>query len=590
LSKSRFRLRARLRLLRWRIGASRLQIPELARGIVLAVVVGLTAGMAAVLFKWMIAWLQRGFFDGGEVALGFMSRYYVVLIPAVGGLVVGLLVHFLARGAKGYGVAEVMIAVNARGGRMRRWASVVHTVASAVSIGSGGSVGLHGPVVHAGSAVGSAVGQWLKLSQEWVKLFVACGAAGGIAATFNAPIAGIFFAQELVLRRFSARNFILVGLSSVAASFVARNFFGDMPIFSHVPQHKWFSGWEILFYVILGIVAAFVAVGFIRASSTCESLFNRWQIPAWLKPAVGGLAVGVIGLFFPYVFGVGYEGAELAILGAFGAGTLVALCILKIIATSLTLGSGGRGGTFAPSLFMGAMIGGAFGIGIHTAFPAIAPQAGAYGLVGMGAVFAACSFAPITAVLILFEITRDYLIILPLIMAVVTSTLIAHRLSGDSIYTGRVRREGVEIMEGELDPLRHVTVGGTMTRDFPTVSPEMPVSELLNECERTGHHGFPVVDEEGRLFGVVTLSDVEEAVKGGTAEFTVGDIATRNPVTAYPDESVQAVMRRFADVDVGRIPVVSRSDPTRLLGCLRRHDIIRAYSRAVLARREDELR
>ena len=589
MSKSRFRLRARVRLLRWRIGTSRLRIPELARGIVLAIVVGLAAGMAAVLFKWMIAWLQRGFFDGGATALGFMDRYYVILLPAVGGLLVGLLVHYLTRGARGYGVAEVIIAVNARGGRMRRWASVVHTVASAVCIGSGGSAGLHGPVVHAGSSIGSAIGQWFKLPEDWVKLFVACGAAGGIAATFNAPIAGIFFAQELILRRFSARNFILVGLSSVAASFVARNFFGDTPIFSHVPRYTWFSGWEILFYVILGIVAAIVAVAFIRAELMCDGLFNRWRFPAWLKPAVGGLAVGVIGVFFPSIFGVGYEAAELAIVGGFGAGTLVALCLLKILATSLSLGSGGRGGTFAPSLFMGAMIGGAFGIGIHTAFPTVAPQAGAYGLVGMGAVFAACSFAPITAVLILFEITRDYLIILPLIMAVVTSTFIAHRLSRDSIYTGRVRREGVEIMEGELDPLRHATVGGTMTRDFPTVSPEMPVNELLNEFERTGHHGFPVVNEEGRLLGVVTLSDVEEAVTAGAAEFTVGDISTKNPVTAYPDESVRAVMRRFADMDVGRIPVVSRADPTLLLGCLRRHDIIRAYSRAVLTRREDEL-
>ena len=332
-----------------------------------------------------------------------------------------------------------------------------------------------------------------------------------------------------------------------------------------------------------------MAVGFIRAEFLCEDLFNRWRFPGWLKPAVGGLAVGVTGLFFPFVFGVGYEAAELAIMGGLGVGTLVTLCLLKIVATSLSLGSGGRGGTFAPSLFMGAMIGGAFGMGIHTAFPTVAPQAGAYGLVGMGAVFAACSLAPITAVLILFEITRDYLIILPLIMAVVTSTFIAHRLSRDSIYTARVRREGVEIMEGELDPLRHVTVGGTMTRDFPTVSPEMPVNELLNEFERTGHHGFPVVDEGDRLLGVVTLSDVEEAVKVGAVGFTAGDIATRNPVTAYPDERVRTVMRRFADMDVGRIPVVSRDDPTRLLGCLRRHDIIRAYSRAVLTRREDEM-
>lgn len=581
-----------MRLLRWRTSLRGWGVWGLVRGVVLAAVVGAAAGMGAVVFKWMIGWIERGFFDGGATLLGFMGRYYVVLLPAIGGLVVGLLIYFLARHSKGYGVPEVMIAVNARGGRMRRWATAVHNVASAVCIGSGGSVGLHGPVVHIGSGIGSALGQRLKLSEDWVKLLVACGAAGGISATFNAPIAGIFFAQELILRRFSARNFILVGLSSVGAAYVARFFFGDTPIFSHVPGYTWSSGWEILFYILLGILAAFAGVGFTRLSYRCEDLFRRWRFPDYLKPAVGGLAIGAIGLFFPYIFGVGYAGAELAILGAFGAGMLTGLFLLKVVATSLTLGSGGRGGTFAPALFIGAMLGSAFGMGMHSAFPTVAPEAGAYGLVGMGAVFAAVSLAPITAVLILFEITRDYLIILPLITAVATSTFIAHRLGKESFYTRKVREEGVEIMEGELDPLRAARVGGTMTRDFPTVPPDMPVNELMNEFERTGHHGFPVLDEKGHLFGVVTLSDVERAItegSGDTADLTVADIATKNPVTAYPDESVRAVMRRFATVDVGRIPVVSRSDPTRLLGCLRRHDIIRAYSKAMIARREDDL-
>ena len=592
MRKSSFRIRARLRLIRLRISARSLRIPELTPGIILVILVGLASGMGAVIFKWMITWFQRGFFEGGEVALSFLGRYYVVLIPAVGGLLVGLLVYFLAREAKGHGVPEVMIAVNARGGRMKRWGSVVQTLASSICIGSGGSVGLHGPVVHIGSAIGSALGQWLRLPEDWRKLLVACGAAGGIAATFNAPIAGIFFALELILRRFSARNFILVGLSSIGASYIARVFFGSTPTFSHVPEYTWFSGWEILFYIVLGVIAAFVASGFVKVLYKCEDLFNSWRFPNYLKPAVGGIAIGAIGLFYPYLFGVGYEGAELAILGVFGAGMLITMCLLKILATSITLGSGGRGGIFAPSLFIGAMLGGAFGLGIHAIFPTIAPEPGAYSLVGMGAVFAAASYAPITAVLILFEVTRDYLIILPLITAVVTSTFIAHRISRDSIYTMKVRRQGVEIMEGELDPLRYVTVGGTMTRDFPTVSPEMPITELLHEIERTGHHGFPVVDEEGRLYGVVTLSDVEQAIKdeaSSTADLKVRDIATRKPVTAYPDENVRAVLSRFSTMDVGRIPVVSRDDPSQLLGCLRRHDIIRAYTKAVMSRRGDDL-
>ncbi|MFW6126499.1 MAG: chloride channel protein, partial [Chloroflexota bacterium] len=307
------------------------QIPELSRGIVLAAVIGAAAGVGAVVFKWMIAWVRRGSFDVGGAALGWMGEYQPILILGVGGLVVGLLVRFLAGRSKGYGVPEVMIAVNARGGRLSGLATAIHTLASAVCIGSGGSVGLHGPVVHLGSGIGSALGQWSKLREDWVKLFVACGAAGGISATFNAPIAGIFFAQELVLRRFSVRNFTLVGISSVSAGYVARYFFGDMPIFTHVPQYTWSSGWEILFYVLLGIVAAFVGLGFIELDYRCEGLFSRWRFPSYLKPAVGGLLVGLIGVFYPQIFGVGYEATESAILAAFGVGTLVVLCLLKVV-------------------------------------------------------------------------------------------------------------------------------------------------------------------------------------------------------------------------------------------------------------------
>ncbi|MDY6917019.1 MAG: chloride channel protein [Chloroflexota bacterium] len=589
MTRAGLRLRARARLLRLRTRRREWRVSEVAWGLLLAVVVGLASGIGAVIFKWMIAWIHRGFFDGGGATLGFLGRYYVILLPALGGLLVGLLIHYLSREAKAYGVPLVMIAVNARSGRMNPLWAAVQTLASAICIGSGGSVGLHGPVVHIGAGIGSSLGQLFRLPGDWTKLLVACGAAGGIAATFNAPIAGMFFALELVLRRFSARNLILVGVSSVGASFVAREFFGDSPIFSHIPEYTWASGWEILFYIVLGIVAALVAVGFVRLLYKCESIFSNWRFPGYLKPAIGGLAVGVIGLFFPYVFGVGYEGTEFAILGGFSAATLLAMCLLKVLATSITLGSGGRGGTFAPSLFIGAMLGSAFGMGVNAMFPTVAPEAGAYGLVGMGAVFAAASYAPVTAILILFEVTRDYLIILPLIAAVVTSTFIARRISRDSIYTTKVRQRGFEILEGQLDPLRNVRVGSIMTRDFPAVAPDMPVNELLREIERTGHHGFPVLDEDGKLFGVVTLSDVEEALNSGSGDLKVSDIATRNPVTAYPEESVGSVLRRFATMDVGRIPVVSRDDPTRLLGCLRRHDIVRSYSKAVATRREDDL-
>jgi CIC family chloride channel protein len=567
-------------------GARLRQIPdlwrdsEMTRGIILIILIGLASGLGAVLFRWMVSGFTTLFFDGGETAFGFLGKYYVIILPALGGLVVGLLVYFLAREAKGHGVPEVMLAVNTHGGRIRSRVAAVKALASAICIGSGGSAGREGPIVQIGASVGSTIGQWFRLPEDWVKLLVACGAAGGISATFNAPIAGIFFALELILRRFTPRNFILVGLSSIIAAAISFVFWGNTPTFTMIPEYTWSSGWELPLYILLGVVAALIAKGFITALYRSEDLFKAWHFPDYLKPIIGGFAVGLIGFFYPQIFGVGYEGIEVAILGGFGVGLLIVLCLLKIVATSFTIGSGGSGGVFAPSLFIGAMLGTAFGMGANTLFPTVVTEPGAFGLVGMGAVFAAAAHAPITAILILFEMTRDYPIILPLMLAVITSTQIARRLSPDSIYTLKLRRKGVKIIEGELDPLQFVTVGEVMTSDFPTISTEMPIIELSRKLKKSGHHGFPVTDEEGRFYGMVTVSDVEQGLKEEQADLKVSDIATRNPITTYPDQSVHDILSRLGTVDVGRIPVVARDDPLRLLGVLRRHDIIRAYNKA----------
>jgi CIC family chloride channel protein len=463
---------------------------------------------------------------------------------------------------------------------MRARVAVVKALASAICIGSGGSSGREGPIVQIGASIGSTIGQWFRLPEDWVKLFVACGAAGGISATFNAPIAGIFFAMELILRRFTPRNFILVGLSSITAAAISYAFWGNSPTFTTIPEYTWSSGWELPFYILLGIAAALIAKAFITVLYRSEDLFDAWHFPNYLKPIFGGLAVGLIGFFYPQIFGVGYEAMETALLGGFTAGLLIGLCFLKLVATSFTLGSGGSGGIFTPSFFIGAMLGAAFGSGAGALFPTVAPEPGAFGLVGMAAVFAAVAHAPITAILILFEMTRDYPIILPLMLAVITSTQIARRLSPDSIYTLKLRRMGVKILQGEMDPLMFVTIGEVMTSNYPTVSIDMPIMELSRKLENSGHHGFPVTDEEGHFYGMVTISDVEEGLQKENPDLTVGDIATRNPVTAYPDQSVHDILLRLGTMDVGRIPVVARDDPLQLLGVLRRHDIIRAYSRA----------
>jgi CIC family chloride channel protein len=548
-----------------------------ATGIVLATLVGIAAGLGAVAFRWLIENFHTLFFDGGEQVLGGLGRYYVILIPAVGGLFVGLIIYFFAREAKGHGVPEVMAAVAAKGGRIRPRVALAKTLASSICIGSGGSVGREGPIVQIGSAIGSAVGQRLRLPEEWLRTLIACGAAGGISATFNAPIAGVFFALEVILGRFITRSFGSVVVSSVVADVVAHAFLGDEHSFL-VPTYEMVSAWEIPIYVVLGVAAAIIGIIFIYVLYKSEDIFDRWKFPEYLKPAFGGIIIGLIGLYSLDLFGVGYGGVEKALVGDLALQTLLILGVLKIVATSITIGSGGSGGVFAPSLFIGAMFGGAFGEMAGRLFPTITAPVGAYSLVGMAAVFAGASRAPITSIIILFEMTRDYDIIVPLMLAVAVSTVVSRSIRQESIYTTKVRRAGIDLRRyGEGDLMRSIKVRQAMTSDFPEVPPDMLVNDLVALFNQTGHHGFPVVNEDGSLFGIVTVADVEASLTDAVLDLKVRDIATRSPIVAYPDQSLYEAMLRVGAIDVGRIPVVDRDDQTRLLGVLRRHDIIRAY-------------
>ena len=546
-------------------------------GIVLATLVGIAAGLGAVAFRWLIENFQTLFFDGGEQILGGLGRYYIILIPAVGGLLVGLIVHFFAREAKGHGVPEVMAAVAAKGGRIRPRVVLAKTLASSICIGSGGSVGREGPIVQIGAATGSAIAQRLKLPEEWLRTLVACGAAGGISATFNAPIAGVFFALEVILGRFITRSFGSVVVSSVVADVVAHAFLGNEQSFV-VPAYELVSAWEIPIYVVLGVAAALIGLVFIYVLYKLEDIFGAWKFPEYLKPAVGGIIIGVIGLYSLDLLGVGYGGVVNALDGNLALKTLLILGVLKVVATSVTIGSGGSGGVFAPSLFIGAMFGGAFGDVAGRLFPTITAPSGAYALVGMAAVFAGASRAPITSIIILFEMTRDYDIMLPLMLTVAVSTVVSRSIRHESIYTTKVRRAGIDLRRyGEVDLMRHIKVSQAMTQDFPTVTSDMLVNDLVAKFNQTAHHGFPVVNEDGGLIGMVTVSDVEATLTDAVADLKVKDIATKSPIVAFPDQSLYEALLRVGAQDVGRIPVVDRDDQTRLLGVLRRHDIIRAY-------------
>mgnify|MGYP001081247250 FL=1 len=561
--------------------------------LVTSLIVGIGAGLGAVLFRRLIDWIHN--FAYSDIA-GIFAEWYplhLIIIPALGGAIVGPLVYYFAREAKGHGVPEVMEALELRGGKIRPRVVVVKALASSVCIASGGSVGREGPIAQIGSALGSFVGQTLKLSEERVRTLVACGAAGGIAATFNAPIAGAVFALEVLLRRFGSVYFGAVVISAVTADVIAHYFEGDSRTFL-TPEYTMQSPWELLLYTLMGFVAALAAVGFSRLLYFSEDIWNLIRIPEPTKPLFGGILLGLLGIVsyqidgFPRVFGVGYETIENTLFSQLTLQVTFGLLLLKLVATTLTLGSGGSGGIFAPSLFMGAMLGASFGQIAHTIFPEIVAPSGAYALVGMAAFFGGVAHAPITAILILFEMTGDYQIILPLMLSTVLSTIVAKNLSPDSIYTLKLKRRGVELSEDTqaIDLMQGVTAEIAMNCETEAVPLDLPLVELMSTFSSTHYHALPVVQNETELVGLITINELDQLRSKGTLESkTIADILTfNNPATIRPHEPVWMALRHLEDQGEGCVPVVSETGKNILLGVLRRIDIIRAYNKAVSQR------
>lgn len=581
--------------------------------LVTAIAVGGGTGVGAVLFIRLIDLVQRSFLAFGAHGLGFLGRAAFIVFPMIGGLLAGPVISRFAREAKGHGVPEVMAAIALRGGRIRPRVVVAKVLASALCIGSGGSAGREGPIVQVGSALGSTLGQWFRFSSDRIRTLVACGAASGIAATFNAPIAGVIFSAEIILGELHLGDLGSVVVSAVTAATVARVFLGDRPSFA-IPDYGVRTPWEVLLYALLGVLAAFAAIGFIRILYWFEDRFDGWKAPDSLKPAVGGLMLGILAFAYPgllasgwvppaeahagsvladnipHVFGSGFPTIEGALLGQLSLGLLLVLVLLKPLATSLTLGSGNSGGVFAPALFTGAALGGAFGRVVELLAPGATAGPGAFATVGMAAVFAGAARAPFTAILIVFEMTGDYRLIVPLMAGVVISTILAERLHKESVYTLKLVRRGIRLNRGrDVDVLEGVRVDEVMVREPATVPENLPVQVLGTEFLRTGRHGFAVVREDGTLSGVVSLQDYREAAATEPDRLdavTVGEIATREVVTTFPDEPVGTALRRMAPRDLSRLPVVSREDPARLVGMVRRNDIVRAYEVGVVRREE----
>jgi len=573
-----------------------------------AAVVGAGTGFGAVFFIKLIAYLNSLFFVTGGSLFSFLGVGIFVVVPVVGGLLSGPVITYFANEAKGHGVPEVMQAIALKGGRIRPRVVVAKVVASALCLGSGGSAGREGPIVQVGSALGSTIGQWLHLSETRIRNLVACGAAAGIAATFNAPIAGVIFAMEIILGELHLGDLGNVVISAITASTVARIFLGDNPAFT-IPNYDVKTPWEIILYLLLGVFAAIAAVGIIRMLYWMEDLFDNWKFPDALKPAVGGLLLGTMGMIYmlivnktggvaslgngPAMFGPGLDIIEQAFVGKIPILLLAALIFLKPLSMSFTLGSGSSGGVFAPSLFTGAALGGVFGWAVNQLIPGMTSGPAAFAIVGMAAVFAGAARAPFTAILIVFEMTTDYDLILPLMAAVIVSLIISSKMQKESIYTLKLARKGINLKRGiDLDLMETVRVDEVMVSEPASVLFNMPVSMLASKFLETGRHGFPVLDKEGNLIAMVSLEDYRRATadeKRKPSDLTIADIATRTIVSVFPDETVGIALQRMAPRDLSRLPVVSRQDPRKLVGIVRRNDIVRAYDLGSVRREEARL-
>lgn len=551
----------------------------------------LVQGFSALLFGGATDSLAMLFAPGGtgepELMGAGAPAWRRLLAPAAGGAIVGPLLYWLARESRGHGVPAVMEAVARRGGVIRPRVVAVTTLASALTIGSGGSAGREGPIVQIGSAIGSAIGQVLRLPARQVRTLVGCGAAAGIAATFNAPIAGALFAAEVILLDFATARLTPIVISSVVATIVSRAVLGDNPSFV-APSWELVSPWELLAYGALGIGAGFVGVGFSSALYTAERLFGRLPLPDPLKPALGGLLVGAIGAQLPHVFGSGYGTINAALAGQLGAGMLALLLAAKLTATTITLGSGATGGVFAPALFLGAMAGGAFGGVLHLAFPATSASSGAYALVGMGAVLSATNHAPITAIIMIFELTRSIAIIPPLMISCVIATLVASTLRRESIYTRPLVERGLDLL-AEKDPnvLRSLRVRDLVDRDVERVPADAPFQEVLDLVVRSPHSEFFVVDAEGALCGAVSVAQLrrllfeEEALRHVVV---AADLIEAGRASVRESDDLDGALQLLSSQRVSALPVVAEDDPRRLIGALHERDVLEAYHREMLER------
>jgi chloride channel protein, CIC family len=542
--------------------------------VVMALVVGAGAGLGAAGFRdliYLVTWLFTGSRSYGQFGhrpslhLAFAGIWFVLVAPVVAGLLYGPLIQRFAPEARGHGVPEVMLAVAERGGRIRPQVSLVKALASALCIGGGGSVGREGPIVQIGSSFASALGQLVRTSEGRLRMIVACGAAGGISATFNAPVTGLFFGFEIVLKEFSAEALGATILSAVTADVISRAFFGGAAFFSGVPHDLALTNdFSYLLIAALGLIAGGLGVAFQKTVYRGEDIADAiWgHRPQWLRPVSGGLLLGGLLLVLPQMYGVGYPVMDRVFAGNYVLWFVLILMAGKILATSLTLWIGGSGGVFAPSLFIGATTGTAFGVVVHHLFGAAVGPVALYGVIGMGAMFAGAAQAPLTAIASVAEMTGNFTLTLPIMLACGLAAQLARQITHGSIYTTKLLRRGIDIERPKaIGALRALSVEQAM----------QPLAAIGEQPRLFTHdrEAMPAIDGVAwqQLLGPVTLS--------------------RRPQVLYAEEDLEQARRQLVVYGRDGLPVLSHAGQLR--GWITRADILRALTEK-LASGEREIR
>ena len=556
----------------------------------LAAGIGLVAGLIAYVLYKLIGLFTNIFFYHRFVAEFMSARHnqlglWVIPIPVIGGIIVGFMAKYGSPKIKGHGIPEAMEAVLTSRSRIEARVAILKPLSAAIAIGTGGPFGAEGPIIQTGGAFGSLVGQLISTTAAERKTLLACGAGAGMAATFNTPIAGVILAIELLLFEFRARSFIPLVIATSLATGVRSVLLGQRSMFTMANVN-----FDVLhglpFYVLLGVICGAAAIGFTKLLYWVEDLFDRLPIDELWHPAIGALALGVIGFFIPRVLGVGYDTISDILNDSLTLKLLILIAVFKSLALVLSLGSGTSGGLLAPMFMSSAALGGVFAIGVNHLIPGAHLTPGAYALVAMAAVFGAASRATFAFIVFAFEITRDYNAVLPLMLCCVIADLIALRYLPTSIMTEKLARRGLQVPgDYEVGVLDVVRVGEVMKKDVQPVLQEMKVQELV--AGANGHKplisvadGLPIIGKDGRLVGLITQSDLLRALEEDPeGKMTVASAGSTLLVVAYPDEPVADALHRMLEHNIGRMPVVAREDPHRMTGYLIRSSILSAWTR-----------